>query len=184
VLPGVDVQGGPDRGRLGVAPGRGAQQRAGPQAVGHLKEVAGPHHDLEPFAQVRGGILETAGPHIQVRRQAQQACHFGHVAGVPALGQRRRAGALGAGQVPGSDQRRDQHGAAGAVNRGDAPGDLLLPPDQLDGAVIVAAAPRGDTERRQGQHLGGRVAEVPGVDAGSRQAESASIGRSPRSYVS
>jgi len=53
----VHVLGSPHRRGFGVAPGRGAQPRAEKQAVGrHIPQVAGPHSDLEPVAQVGGGV--------------------------------------------------------------------------------------------------------------------------------
>jgi hypothetical protein len=73
VLPGEDVEGGPQRGGVGVAPGRGAEHPAVPHAIaGYVIPVAGPQGDLEPFAQVRGRVLATAGPHVQVGHQHQQ----------------------------------------------------------------------------------------------------------------
>ena len=70
LLPVVDGLGGPQRGGFGIAPGRGAQQPQDHMPLPVIPQIAGPQHDLEPFAQVRGGILETAGRDIQVRHQA------------------------------------------------------------------------------------------------------------------
>ena len=53
----------------------------------------------------------------------------------------------------------------GAASPGDRAGDAgheLLLPDQLDGAVIVAAVTGGDGELAQGYPLTGRVPEFPG----------------------
>ena len=114
---------GPHRDGLGEAPGRGAQVPAAVQAVDSLIPVAGPHVDLERFPQVRRGVLEAACLQVQVTIMCQQGYLVPQVARVPGPGQRRRADALGGGQVPGLDQHDGQDVAAstGLPSRGCRP---------------------------------------------------------------
>jgi hypothetical protein len=65
------------------------------------------------------------------------------------------------------NQRTDQYLAASPDNRARDAGYELLLPDQLHGAVIVAAVQRGDGQHVQGVPLAERVAEFPGHAQGA-----------------
>jgi hypothetical protein len=56
---------GPHRDGLGAAPGQGAQVPAAVQVVEHPGPGAGPQRGLEPFQQVRGGVLETTRDQVE-----------------------------------------------------------------------------------------------------------------------
>ena len=77
-----------------------------------------------------------ARPHIQVGHHRQHEGQVEQVAGVPAPGQRRRAGGSGGRQVPGLDQRRIMTALPARAIEPGTPADDLLPPDQLNAASL------------------------------------------------